>query len=162
MPIFTPDLVRAIRTESSSAIVQWLGVNRKTVTRYRRALGAPRSTLGTELLWSRLAPKLHKPHRKAGAPHMKRKPKRTLRARRVPQTDAITIGPNFAVEPHYQPLVDELIRRHQAEIEADTKAGRRYGFEIRHDDNCPALVSGGFCNCEVEVNLVEPPGPASN
>jgi hypothetical protein len=91
-----------------------------------------------------------------------KKPKRLFRVRRVRGADATMIGPAFRREPHYSSLVEELIRRHQAEIEAGVKEGRRYGFEIRHDDWCPTLKHGRCCNCNVIVNLIELPGPKDN
>ena len=62
-PLFTPELIRAIRAESGAAICHHWGVLRKTVTRWRRRLGVPRFTLGTQLLWIQLAPKLHRRRR---------------------------------------------------------------------------------------------------
>jgi hypothetical protein len=60
VPVFTSELVRAVRTESSSAICYHWGVNRKTVTRWRRALGVPRFNLGTLVIWSRNSGKLNR------------------------------------------------------------------------------------------------------
>jgi hypothetical protein len=77
---------------------------------------------------------------------MKAKPRRLFRVRRAGPT--VIIGPTFDRRPHYEECDDELLRRHEAEIRAGVARGVRYGIEIRHDDWCPALTSGGCCNCD--------------
>jgi hypothetical protein len=80
------------------------------------------------------------------------------------------VGPAMMVEPvfsggavpHYRELVDHLLRTHAAAIEAGLKRGVRYGIEIRHDDDCPALTDGGCCDCDCVVNLVERGDPSRN
>lgn len=87
-------------------------------------------------------------------------PKRLFRARRA--GPALLIGPAFDRKPHYEEPVDELMRRHGAEIRAGIARGLRYGIEARHDGWCPALTSGGCCNCNVVVNLIERGDPEEN
>lgn len=41
------DLERAVRTESAQAVAEMFGVDRKTVSEWRRKLGVPRATPGT-------------------------------------------------------------------------------------------------------------------
>jgi hypothetical protein len=60
---------------------------------------------------------------------------------------AVLIGPVFDRKPHYQDLVDELLRRHADEIRAGIARGLRYGVEVCHDGWCPALT-GGTCTCD--------------
>lgn len=55
VPVLCGDLVKAVRTESVSAIAHHWGVSRWTVMRWRRLLGVPQFTDGTRYLWSHLA-----------------------------------------------------------------------------------------------------------
>jgi hypothetical protein len=82
------------------------------------------------------------------------RPKRLFRVRTA--GPAVLIGPAFdhGRRPHYEECVDELLRRHDAEIRAGLARGVRYDFEIRHDSWCPALTEGGCCNCDCVVNLI--------
>jgi len=50
--IVTPTLVRAIRTESESALLYWFGFSRTTIGHWRRALGVPSFNEGTRQLYS--------------------------------------------------------------------------------------------------------------
>jgi len=56
LPICTPELERAIRTESVRAVVHWWGMSRWAVRRWRHALGVERFNPGTMALWRELAP----------------------------------------------------------------------------------------------------------
>ena len=49
-PILTPELVRAIETESAYAVAYWWGVSISQVQNYRRWLKVPRRTEGTARL----------------------------------------------------------------------------------------------------------------
>lgn len=53
--ILTGDLIRAVRSESVSAVADHWGVSRWTVSRWRATLGVGRWTTGTRDLWSQLA-----------------------------------------------------------------------------------------------------------
>jgi hypothetical protein len=54
------DLMSAVRTESAQSVAHHWGVDRKTVYRWRQALGVQRFTLGTTARYRELAPgKLH-------------------------------------------------------------------------------------------------------
>lgn len=48
--VVTPDLVRALETESCKAIAAWWGVHKDCVRRWRRNLKLPTDTLGSQLL----------------------------------------------------------------------------------------------------------------
>ena len=50
------DLVRAVRTESAQAVAHHWGVDRRTVTSWRQALGVGSMTRGTRARWVALAP----------------------------------------------------------------------------------------------------------
>jgi hypothetical protein len=52
--IVTPELERAIRTESVSAIIHWWGVGRTWVEQARKHFGVERMNPGTSRLWSEL------------------------------------------------------------------------------------------------------------
>ena len=60
-------------------------------------------------------------------------------------------------EPHYAPVVRELLRQFGDQI----KPGRQYGIETLHDDWC-ACFAGGVCNCEPVCNLIEVGPPEFN
>jgi hypothetical protein len=83
-----------------------------------------------------------------------KRPRRIFRVRRA--GPAVLIGPAFPTRPHYDECVDELLRRHDAEIRAGLARGLRYGVEVRHDDWCPALTRRGCCVCNCVVNLIVP------
>jgi hypothetical protein len=59
------------------------------------------------------------------------------------------VGPEHIEEPRYMPKVEELIRRHQAEL----KPGTVWEARVAHDSWCPALA-GGTCGCDPDVELV--------
>jgi hypothetical protein len=67
--ILCGDLVRAIRTETASAVAFHWGVNRSVVHDWRQVLGVGRFTAGTKLRWQELAKKKLTPeiNRKAQA-----------------------------------------------------------------------------------------------
>jgi DNA-binding XRE family transcriptional regulator len=48
----TPELARAVRSESSAALMHWWGVGIVTVTHWRKALGVEQFNEGTRRLWS--------------------------------------------------------------------------------------------------------------
>lgn len=50
--IMTPELVRAVRVESSAAICHWWGAGTTTVSQWRRALGVEQFNEGTKKLYS--------------------------------------------------------------------------------------------------------------
>src|SRR5262245_20219093 len=52
------DLLKAIQREAGIAVAFWWGVRADTVSRWRKALGVPRSNQGSHALWSTNA---HKP-----------------------------------------------------------------------------------------------------
>jgi hypothetical protein len=52
------DLAKAVEREAGSAVAFWWGVRPDTVSRWRKALGVPRSNKGSHALWSANA---HKP-----------------------------------------------------------------------------------------------------
>jgi DNA-binding Xre family transcriptional regulator len=54
--VVTPELARAIRSESAAAICHWLGVGTSTVSKWRRALGVPPFNDGTRKLYSMWKP----------------------------------------------------------------------------------------------------------
>jgi hypothetical protein len=54
--ILCGDLVRAVRTESVSAISHHWGTDRKVVYGWRKALGVTRMNPGTQALWRQMAP----------------------------------------------------------------------------------------------------------
>ncbi len=56
LPICTPELERAIRTESVQAVVYWWGMSRWAVRRWRHALGVERFNPGTMARWRELSP----------------------------------------------------------------------------------------------------------
>jgi hypothetical protein len=56
LPVVTPELARAIRTESVEAVAYWWGISRWIVRRWRQALGVPRFNPGTLARWRELAP----------------------------------------------------------------------------------------------------------
>lgn len=70
--IITAELDRAIRTESREAIVYWWGVDPRTVTAWRAALGVGRMTAGTTARWSALANQRLHGGKKAGAARSKK------------------------------------------------------------------------------------------
>jgi DNA-binding XRE family transcriptional regulator len=48
----TPELARAVRSESSAAVAHWWGASSVTVSLWRRALGVEQFNEGTRRLWS--------------------------------------------------------------------------------------------------------------
>jgi hypothetical protein len=55
VPAMTPELKRAIETESVEAVVHHFGTSRWTIRRWRHALKVPRFNPGTTALWRELA-----------------------------------------------------------------------------------------------------------
>ena len=51
-PVIYKGLARAIRLESRNAVAHWFGVHPRTVSKWRRALGAPAITKGTARLFA--------------------------------------------------------------------------------------------------------------
>jgi hypothetical protein len=77
-PVVAADLARALRTEAGQAVAHWWGLTPATVSSYRRALGAPRSTAGTR--------RLHQlNYRKVVTPEVHA---RALRAANTPEANA--------------------------------------------------------------------------
>lgn len=58
--ILCGDLLSAVRAESATSICYHWGVNRKVVSRWRRALEVGRMTPGTAAIWTAAAGKLHR------------------------------------------------------------------------------------------------------
>ena len=56
LPVLYGDLIRAIQTETATAVAHWWGVDRKLVSRWRHQLGVPRFNAGTKARWDALAP----------------------------------------------------------------------------------------------------------
>lgn len=54
--IWTPQLVELLQTSAACDVANRLGVNRTTVSRFRRRLEIGRMTPGTTALWRELAP----------------------------------------------------------------------------------------------------------
>lgn len=73
LPVVTPELERAIRTESRQAIAYWWGVSISTAWRWRRALAVPRYNPGTVERWRELGKtKLTEEGRRKGHERMRR------------------------------------------------------------------------------------------
>jgi hypothetical protein len=65
-------------------------------------------------------------------------------------------------EPHYVPVMRELLRRHGEQVQEGIRRGRRYEVQTLHDDWCPTLRSGGVCVCEPVCRIVEIAPPEFN
>ena len=69
----------------------------------------------------------------------------------------MSMADTSSVEPHYVPVVRELMRQFGDQM----KPGRRYDIQTLHDDWC-ACFAGGVCNCEPVCNLIELSPPEFN
>jgi hypothetical protein len=85
----------------------------------------------------------------------RKRPRPQSRSRR--QTPrSILVGYPPGAEPNYAPLLVELVRQ----VEGKLPPGREIHVIIYHDVDCLA-VEGGVCNCDPEVELLEPIDPAA-